>query len=92
MSVYKGEQPYEEWLTLSRQGRLFEQPVIDKAAALKKLTILASRVIDDIGRDASWVDLKGALKDRAYPKIVYDSALIVRALDAAMRQRGEAAR
>ena len=92
MSVYKGEQDFDSWLRLSTQGLLFERPIAEKDAALKRLTVLASRVIDDIGRDASWADLKGSLKDRASGRVAYTPDLIMTALESALRTRGEAIR
>lgn len=85
--AYRGQQPFQEWLRLAAQEQLFDTKITAKGAALKRLTVLAGRVVDDLGREASWVELKESLKDRATGRIAYDSDLIVTALDAAMRTR-----
>ena len=87
MAVYKGEQPYREWLALSRQGRLFETPITAKGAALKRLSVLAMHVVDELGQDAHWADLKDSLKLRATGRIAYNAELIVTALEFALRER-----
>ncbi|HXI93994.1 MAG TPA: hypothetical protein VNO24_28740 [Blastocatellia bacterium] len=87
MLAYRGEQSFHEWLLLSRQEQLFETKITARDVALKRLTVLAVRVVDDLGRDANWTDLKESLKDRASGRIAYDSTTIAAALDAAIRER-----
>lgn len=90
MNVYKGDQTFDEFLILSRQGRLFESPAVDPHTVTSRLAVIAARVVADLGRDASWVDLKDTLKSRAAGKVIYDSSLAVIALEAALRLRGQA--
>ncbi len=85
--VYRGDQPFDVWLRLSDQGLLFEPFISAKDAALKRLTLLAVRVVDELGREAEWSDLKDTLKTRAAGRIAYDSDIIVNALDIALRER-----
>ncbi len=65
-------------------------PTRDPVMVKAKLEALAARVVEDLGRDASWADLKDTLKSRAAGKVAYDSALAVAALENALRQRGKA--
>jgi hypothetical protein len=87
--VYKGEEPYADFVRLQAQGVLFVAPTRDPVMVKAKLEALAARVVEDLGREASWADLKDTLKSRAAGKVVYDSSLAVAALESALRQRGE---
>lgn len=89
MRVYTGDQPFADFVRLQSQGVLFVAPTRDPVMVKAKLEALAARVVDDLGRDADWADLKDTLKSRAAGKVVYDSALAVAALESALRQRGE---
>ncbi len=92
MAVYKGDQSFTEFLSLSAQGTLFDAPVVDPEMIKRKLEVLAARVVEDLGREASWVDLKDTLKSRAAGKVLYNSELAVHALETALRMRGESIR
>ncbi len=87
--VYTGTETFSDFLRLEAQGVLFVAPTRDPVMVKAKLEALAARVVDDLGRDAAWADLKDTLKSRAAGKVVYDSALAVAALESALRQRGE---
>ena len=64
-------------------------PTRDPVMVKAKLESLAVRVVNDLGREASWADLKDTLKSRAAGKVIYDSAMAVAALEYALRSRGE---
>lgn len=91
--VYTGEQSYRDFVQLQAQGCLFMGgPTRDPVLIKCKLEALAVRVVADLGRDASWADLKDTLKSRAAGKVIYDSAVAVAALEYALRSRGESAK
>lgn len=90
MNVYKGDQPFADFVRLQSQGTLFEAPATNPEVVKRKLEVLSLKVVEDIGHDASWADLKDTLKSRAAGKVVYDSALAVAALENALRLRGQA--
>lgn len=92
MKVYTGTETFSDFLRLQSQGVLFVAPTRDPVMVKAKLEALAVRVVDDLGRDASWADLKDMLKSRAAGKVVYDSALAAAALEYALRSRGESAK
>lgn len=87
MSVYKGEQSFEEWLALSQQGRLFETPETNRTVVQKRLNVVAMRVVADLGADADDFELRHTIKDRFIGRGVYDSGMVALALDAALRTR-----
>lgn len=92
MNVYKGEQSFADFVRLQSQGLLFDAPAADPADVKRKMDALSCRVVEDLGHEASWADLKDTLKSRAAGKVVYDSALAVASLENALRLRGQAVR
>lgn len=90
MRVFKGEQSFENFVKLQNQGLLFEAPVVDSHVVASRLAVMAARVVENLGHEASWADLKDTLKSRAAGKVRYDSALAVTALENALRLRGQA--
>ena len=64
-------------------------PTRDPVMVKAKLESLAVRVVNDLGREASWADLKDTLKSRAAGKVIYAYAMAVAALEYALRSRGE---
>ncbi len=87
MPVYKGEQSFQDWIALQAQGRLFKPFETDRAVVQKRLDVLAVRVVLDLGRDVDDFELRHVIKDRFAGKGDYDSGMVARALDAALRQR-----
>jgi hypothetical protein len=87
MPVYKGEQSFQEFLLLSKQGTLFEKPVTDPVTVQKRLDVIASRVVTDYPHERSDFELRHLIKDRIAGRFVYDAGMVGQALDAAQRQR-----
>lgn len=85
MQAYRGDGSVQEWLARQGQGGLFEDT--PKDIALKRLTVIATRIVEDMGRESSFVDLSDEVKKRAAGKMTYDSALVALALESAMRTR-----
>lgn len=85
--VFKGEQKFSEFLLLESQGALFETKITARDRAIKKLTILAAKIVEELGCEADWNNLKETLKERAAGIVAYDSTTVALALDAAMRTR-----
>ena len=87
--VYKGDQPYAEFVFLCSQSMLFQEAIAEPVAVKRKLASLARQVVEELGRESSWVDLKETLKTRASGKVLYTSESIATALDGALRLRGQ---
>lgn len=83
--AYRGDQTIDQWLGRSGQVKLFEET--PKDVILKRLTVIATRIVEDMGRDSLFVDLSDEVKKRAAGVITYDSALVALALQSAMRIR-----
>lgn len=92
MNVYRGDQSFAEFVQQEGQGTLFAVPDADPDTIKRKLAALAVHVVEDLGRDADWADLKDTLKSRAAGKVSYDSTYAVLALEQALRTRGQAIR
>lgn len=90
MNVYKGEQSFIDFLAMQAQGNLFYHPSANSEDIKRKLGSFAARVVNDLGHEASWADLKDTLKSRAAGKVLYNSDVAVKALENALRMRGQA--
>ncbi len=87
MRVYKGEQAFEDFLRLESQGMLFDARVTARKAALDRLTVLATNIVNELGRETDDSELREIIKRRAAGKIAYDAQNVSEALDAALRVR-----
>jgi hypothetical protein len=86
--VYKGEQSFHEFTQLEAQGTLLEAPIPDGERAQKKLTVLASKLLEELGRDVKFADFKDELKRRAVVfRCEYTPTSILDAIDDALRER-----
>jgi hypothetical protein len=89
MKPYDGSLPIADFYRLQAQDSLFSAPLEDPFQIKRKLEALARVVIEDLGRDAQWIDLKETLKSRAAGKVLYNADSISAALDHALRLRGK---
>lgn len=87
MAVYKGDQSFQEFLLLSRQGTLFEKPQEDPVRVQKRLDAIAMHVVADNPTESNDFELRHLIKDRIAGRFVYDAGMVGQALDAAQRQR-----
>ncbi len=85
--VYKGEQSFKDFLLLSKQGMLFEEPIADPIKAQKRIDVIALRVVADNPSDTTDFELRHLIKDRIAGRFVYNAGMVGQALDAAQRQR-----
>lgn len=87
MKVYKGEQPFREFLELEAQGCIFDAPIESSSERARiKLTELARTVLEEMPTELL-SDVKEVMKTRAAGKIPYNADAIGKALDVAMRTR-----
>lgn len=90
MKVYKGAQPFREFVQLETHGALGEPAMDDPVLVRRRLAVLATRVVEDLGPHASWSDLKDTLKARAAGRLQCAPDAILTALEGALRVRGQA--
>ena len=86
-SVYKGDQSFDEFLRLDAQGVLFERPITQRRSVVNQLAVTAAKVVDEIGRDAVWADIKDVFKTRIAGKVECSPDDVIHALDSALKVR-----